>query len=153
MWCNPQLPKLLCTLNTKAPSPNTGSKPGTQVQCSQGPMQSQLCQPLPTWALLGKEEDFRGTWSQCLLLSPRYFWGKSSTVSPVLEAKANVLFPLLEFFKKSHMNYWELFIGEAFCEGWCSASFVLTLTASSFFSDLLNIKKITICLQKPKREL
>lgn len=51
------------------------------------------------------------------------------------------------------MNYWELFIGEAFCEGWCSASFVLTLTASSFFSDLFNIKKITICLQKPKREL
>lgn len=51
------------------------------------------------------------------------------------------------------MNYWELFIGEAFCEGWFSASFVLTLTASSFFSDLSNIKKITICLQKPKREL
>jgi len=86
------------------------------------------------------------------MLSSRYFRGKSSTVSPVLEAQANVLFPLSEFLK-SHMNYSELFICEAFCEGWFSASFVLTLTASSFFSHLLSIKKITICLQMPKREL
>lgn len=78
--------------------------------------------------------------------------GESSTVSPGLEAKANALFPLAEFLR-SHMNYSELFICAAFCDGWFSASFVFTLTASSFFSDLLSIKKTTICLEKPKREL
>lgn len=80
------------------------------------------------------------------------FQGESSTVSPGLEAKANVLLPLAEFLR-SHMNYSELFICAAFCDGWFSASFVFTLTASSFFSDLLSIKKPTICLEKPKREL